>query len=125
MKNNKYNYHRIVSYLFLIFLMIGLIHIGPIPFLQNVSAAQETERDILEYEPTRYQEMITILPNDIQTIDLYYQGGKELEFIFKLQVQQGLPIDVLFMNDENYTYFIEGSKYKFFIDGSPFYISSI
>jgi len=87
---------------------------------QNAAADTVTNTKIepREYKATANQEMLIIEPNDLKTIDMYFQNGQALEFIYKLYVQEEFPIDVWFVNDENYTKFINGNEYKYFIDGS-------
>ena len=71
-----------------------------------------------EYDSEKFQGTISITANALKTIDLKLQEDKELEFIYSLQVRQKLPIDVWFMNDDNYNKFVEGGEFLYYIDGS-------
>ena len=82
-------------------------------FLPIQSAAEHRE-----YDDEKFQEKLIIPASSLKTIDLEFIEGEELEFIYGLQVKEGLPIDVWFVNDENYNKFVGGGEFSFFIDGS-------
>lgn len=82
-------------------------------FLPIQSVAEQRE-----YKVEKYQEKINIPASSIKSIELNFQEGEELEFVFSLQIKEGLPIDVWFVNDDNYILFVNGGEFLFFIDGS-------
>ncbi len=71
-----------------------------------------------EYDDEKFQDKLIIPASSLKTIDLEFKEGEELEFIYGMQVKEGLPIDVWFVNDENYYPFVGGGEFKFYIDGS-------
>jgi hypothetical protein len=71
-----------------------------------------------EYDDEKFQEKLIIPASSLKTIDLEFKEGKELELIYGLQVKEGLPIDVFFVNNENYNKFVIGGEFAYFIDGS-------
>jgi len=120
MKKTRCRLRQKLYIFFLIILISSFIFMESSLIYQNAAADTVTNTKIepREYKATANQEMLIIEPNDLKTIDLYFQGGQALEFIFKLYVQEELPIDIWFVNDENYTKFINGNDYNYFIDGS-------
>lgn len=71
-----------------------------------------------EYDSDTFEEKLIIPASSLQTVDLKFKKGEELEFIYALRVKQDLPIDIWFVNDENYNLFVGGGEFKFYIDGS-------
>jgi hypothetical protein len=71
-----------------------------------------------------FHENVTIPANDFSVLELQFQQGTELELIFSLEVkQQGMVIDVWFVNYANYVRLVDGNEFLFFIDGSAQEIS--
>ena len=110
--NNKIKNHLILRIITIIF--IGLL---ASTILMNVSAKHK------EFEVEEFQEQYTILNNKIQTIDFSFQEGKKLEIIYNIQVTDGLPIDIWFVNEDNYLLLSGGNQFLYFIDGTDQEIS--
>lgn len=105
MKRNEYYWgQRLCLILIFILLMCSL----------SIQSAAE-HRD---FDFEKFQDTLFIPGTSLKTVDLNFQEGEELEFIYSLEVKEGLPIDVWFVNDENYNKFVGGGEFAYFIDGS-------
>jgi len=85
---------------------------GSTPFFQEVAAEHK------EFEVNKFDENISILPNELQIIDLNLQEGEKIEVVFTLQVKEGLPVDVWFVNEDHYLLLKSGAQFLYFVDGS-------
>ena len=81
-------------------------------------AAEHKEFDVKEFS-----EKITILRNDHQAMDFNFQEGKELEIIYTVQVKDELPIDIWFINEDNYLLLSGGAQFLYFMDGTSQQVS--
>ena len=81
-------------------------------------AAEHKEFDVKEFS-----EKITILRNDHQAMDFNFQEGKELEIIYTVQVKDELPIDIWFINKDNYLLLSGGAQFLYFMDGTSQQVS--
>jgi hypothetical protein len=93
--------------LFLLILFVDAIFVDSHTFSQNASGVER-----------EFEETITIEPDKIMVLDLSFSEGEEMEFIFYVEVEQELPIDVWFVNYANYVRLIDNRTFLFFIDGS-------
>ncbi len=93
--------------LFLSVLFIDAILIGSHTFSQNASAVER-----------KFEETITIEPDKFRFLELSFSEGNEMEFIFHVEVNQGLPVDLWFVNSANYDRLEAALDFLYFIDGS-------
>jgi hypothetical protein len=115
---NKRNYCiRILCLVILFTLFVNYISIDFISFNQNAIAEQKN------YDVQEFQEKIIIPFNNFKNIEINFQKGNELEVIFTLQVKDGLPIDIWFVNQDNYVLLTNGAQFLYFIDGTGSQIS--
>ena len=98
--------------LLIFFMFLVALVAGP-PLMRSTSFIQVASAHTREFEKN-----VTILANDFQVLDLVFQEGKELEFIFTIIVKEDIPIDVWFVNYENYVRLKDGLEFIFFSDGS-------
>ena len=117
MKKIRCSYYRLLSLIILITILASLFLIRPIPFAQKAAAEHR------EFEVKKFEEKITIPSNNYQAIDINFQEGKKLEVIFTLQVKQDLPIDIWFVNEDNYMLLSGGAQFLYFMDGTAQQIS--
>jgi len=71
-----------------------------------------------EFDADEFQEKFSISPNNIKTLDIPFQEGKRIEIIYTVQVEGELPVDIWFVNEDNYLLFKSGAQFLYFIDGS-------
>ncbi|ODS41245.1 MAG: hypothetical protein A7315_06750 [Candidatus Altiarchaeales archaeon WOR_SM1_79] len=71
-----------------------------------------------EFEVNKFDENISVPSNGLRAIDLNLQEGEKIEIVFTMQVKEGLPIDVWFLNEDHYLLLVSGAQFLFFIDGS-------
>jgi hypothetical protein len=93
--------------MFLLILSADSLFLDSSTLFQNASALTR-----------EFEENITVESNGSRVLDLSFSAGEELELIFYLEVEQGLPIDVWFVNYANYVRLVDGREFLFFIDGS-------
>jgi hypothetical protein len=102
---------KLLSFLAVSILTSHLI-LGTPYFLMEADAEQR------EYEIEKYDENITIPPDNIGYVTYNLEEGEEFEIVYIVIVKEDLPIDILFVNDDNYLLFINGTRFSFYIDGS-------
>ena len=95
-------------YLYLILIAILLLIL--IPF--NIAAEYK------EFESEKFNERITLAINDHKALDFSFQKGKTLEIIYTVQINEELPIDIWFVNEDNYLLLSGGSQFLYFLDGT-------
>jgi hypothetical protein len=78
----------------------------------------EVSAENKEYNIEKIDHKMVIPFNSYKSIDINFEEGKELEVIFNLQVKNNLPIDLWFVNDDNFLLLSSGSQFLYFIDGS-------
>ena len=71
-----------------------------------------------EFEVEKFDVNLTISPSVIRAIDFDLQDGESFEVIFTLEVMESLPIDVWFVNNDNYLLLTSDVQFLYFIDGS-------
>jgi hypothetical protein len=71
-----------------------------------------------EYDVEKDQQTMVIPRNDFKSMDLNFKEGKELEFVFTIEVKDNFPIDIWFVNEDNYLLLSGGAQFLFFIDGT-------
>jgi hypothetical protein len=97
--------HRVLC---LIFISIFLFSSFP----SNVAGENK------EFETEKFQEKLTIPRNELQAIDFSFQDEELIEIVYKVQVKDELPVDVWFVNEDNYLLLSGGAQFLYFIDGS-------
>ncbi|UCE37194.1 MAG: hypothetical protein JSW00_17220 [Thermoplasmata archaeon] len=113
MKKNRYRGGVIVCLALFIFFLTTLLPLEPKPFLSTAAS------DHQEYDVDKFDENITIAEYSYQFIDFNFQEGEQIEIVFTLLVKQGIPINVWFMNEDNYLLFSSGAEqFLYYIDGS-------
>jgi len=96
-----------------IYLCLILIAISLLIFIPPEIAAEHRE-----FESEKFNERITLAINDHKALDFEFQNGKELEIIYTIQVKQNLPIDIWFVNKDNYLLLTNGAQFLYYIDGT-------
>ncbi len=81
--------------------------------IDQISIVQEAQAVQREYLAN-----ITIPANDSVAIDLDFDKGEELEFIYSIVVVEDLPIDIWFIEETSYGLLMAGGQFRYFIDGS-------
>ena len=71
-----------------------------------------------EFAVVEFNENYSIPKNKIQTIDFTFQEGNKLEIIYTIQVEDNLPIDIWFVDEDNNLLLNGGAQFLYFIDGS-------
>jgi hypothetical protein len=71
-----------------------------------------------EFEVKKFEERFTIQVNEYKAIDINFQKGQELEVIYSVQVQQNLPIDVWFVNEDHFLLLRKGTEFLYYIDAT-------
>jgi hypothetical protein len=107
MRGKYKSYILTVVMLFFLTLSAESLFMGSDTIFQNASALTR-----------EFEENITVESEGFRVLDLSFSAGEELELIFYLEVEQGLPIDVWFVNYANYVRLVDGREFLFFIDGS-------
>jgi hypothetical protein len=107
MRGKYKSYLLPVVIVFFLALSAESLFIGSDTITQNASALKR-----------EFEENITVESNGFKVLDLSFSAGEELELIFFFEVEQGLPIDVWFVNYANYVRLVDGNEFLFFIDGS-------
>ncbi len=113
MRRNVRNIILVAVIIFLLIMIVDSLFLESNPIFQSACA------------PSReFHQNITVAANDFQVLELQFQQGDELELIFSVEVkQQGMVIDVWFVNYANYVRLVDGNEFLFFIDGSAQEIS--
>ncbi|MCK5562337.1 MAG: hypothetical protein KAJ51_17185 [Thermoplasmata archaeon] len=104
--------NRVLCGILIIILLAGLIPIGSITFISEASAGTK------KYDVTISQGKIPIPKDDYKTIDIIFDEGKELEVVYTVQVKDNLPIDIFFVNEDNYFLLTQNAQFLFLIDGT-------
>ena len=78
----------------------------------------ETNAEQKEFQLKSYDQKLQFQKNGIKSIDINYREGEKLEFVFNIQVKDNLPIDIWFVNEDNYLLLSNGAQFLFYIDGS-------
>jgi hypothetical protein len=115
--NKSNHYKRILCLVLLITFFINYLPGEFMHFTENVSAEQKV------FEVQEFQEKIYIPYNGYKAIDINFLNGNELEVIFNLQVKGAFPIDIWFVNEDNYLLLTNGAQFLYFIDGTGQQIS--
>jgi len=95
-------------YLCLIFIVISLLVYIPL----------ETSAEYREFESEKFSEKLTLAVNNHKALNFEFQTGKELEIIYNIKVNQDLPIDIWFVNEDNYLLLTNGAQFLYYIDGT-------
>jgi hypothetical protein len=82
------------------------------------SPITEAKADHIEYETEKFNENLTIQASSLKTIDFELNEGTKFEVIFSIQIQENLPIDIWFVNEDNYMLLTSDVNFLYFIDGS-------
>jgi hypothetical protein len=98
-------FYRMICLVLVAILLLGLI---------PMDVAAENK----EFNTIEFSEKLTIPRNELGDIDVIFREGKILEVIYVIQEKQGLPVDVWFVNDDNYLLLTSGAQFLFFIDGT-------
>jgi len=86
-------------------------------FFPNVTAKYK------EFDVKEFNEKVIIPRNDLKAIDFNFQDGKILEIIYTIQVKKELPIDIWFVNEDNYLLFTGSAQFLYFMDGTSQQVS--
>ena len=113
---NPGNKKEFILHIFLISLIIFVI------FFSGINSVIAEQR---EFEVKRYEENITVPTNSFRSIDINYHEGKELEVIYELKVNNNLPVDVWFVNDDNFLLLSASAQFLFYIDGSGTQVTNV
>ena len=103
--NSNSSFYRILCLILIITSFIST-------FFPNVTAKHK------EFDVKELNEKVTIPRNDLRAIDFNFQDGKELEVIYTIQENQGLPIDLWFVNEDNYLLLTNGAQFLYLVDGT-------
>jgi hypothetical protein len=98
-------FYRIICLVLTAILFLGLIPM-------NVAAEHR------EYNTKEFNEKLTIPRNELGDIDIIFNEGDKLEVVYIIQEKQDLPVDVWFVDDDNYQLLTGGGQFYFFIDGT-------
>jgi hypothetical protein len=112
MKKNGSRGILILHFIVIIIFLTSYISHGPSPLYWEATAGNR------EFDIEAFDENISIAPFTLESIDIAFQEGCEFEVIFTLQVKENLPIDVWFMNEDNYLLLTSNAQFLFYIDGS-------
>jgi len=104
------SFYRILCLVLIITSLISL-------FFPNVTAMHK------EFDVKEFNENVTIPRNDFRAIDFKFQDGKELEVIYTIQESQGQPIDLWFVNEDNYLLLTNGAQFLYLVDGTSKQVS--
>lgn len=107
MTGQKRHFSGILLIIFVINILFGSFSVIPHTPIHAVSART------MEFETN-----VTVPANSTTALDFEFLQGEEFELIFTFQVKEKLPIDVLFVNDDNYMLFLAGGQFLYYIDGS-------
>jgi hypothetical protein len=113
MKENNCRGSLLIWVAIFISILTSLLPLGTSPLIQEVTASDQV------IWISEWTENKTISPLTYESIDIDFVGRQNLEVVFTLQVIQDIPIDVWFMDEDNYTLFSNGDQqFSFHIDGS-------
>jgi len=112
MKRIVKHYTYLFSLVVLVFLLAGHLPSGSNLLIANAEAKEQ------KYEPREFNEKVIIPKNDFKSIDINFNEGEKVEVVFTLQVKDNLPIDVWFVNEDNYLLLTRNAQFLFYIDGS-------
>ena len=76
-----------------------------------------------EFDAEAFQENLTITRNEFSALDFTFEDGNVLEIIYSVQVKNDLPVDIWFVNEDNYLLLSGGAQFLFFIDGAAKQVS--
>ena len=108
-KNHNY-FVRVLLLLIIIIILTSSL------FLQ-ASAEQKV------FDSEEFIENVTLSAYNYKAIDFNFQEGKSLEVVIKVKVIQELPIDIWFVNKDNYLLLTNGAQFLYFIDGTDQQVS--
>jgi hypothetical protein len=109
-------YRRLYFTPLIIFLFI-IFYIGS-PFFSFEGTAEYKEFEIREFQDSK-----TIPPNKMVVLDIDFQKGNEIEVVFSVKERNNLPVDIWFVNEDNYLLLSGGAQFLFYIDGSQQQVS--
>jgi hypothetical protein len=106
------NISIVLCCIFLTSLMFSQIPIELNPFLIRASAENK------EFDAEIFNENISIPSENFKTAIFNLKEGEEFEIIYTLQVKENLPINIWFVNEDNYLLLMSDVNFLYFIDGS-------
>jgi hypothetical protein len=112
MKRVRYRGGFMLSLFLLITLLVQCFPLGSEPLIGSVDAQEK------EFEYTRVDDNITIPVGNFASLNLDLREPKEYEIIFTVQVKEGLPIDIWFVNEDNYMLLTSDVYFLYYVDGT-------
>ena len=84
----------------------------------TIPISSVTNAEVREYDVTKHEKKIIIVQNEMEYIDIEFHKENELEFVYELHTKNNLPLDVWFVNDDNFLLLSAGSQFLYYTDGS-------
>jgi hypothetical protein len=85
----------------------------------NIATAAEHK----EFDTESIEKQLIIPLDKMDVIEVEFESGKELEIIFMVQEKNGLPVDIWFVNEDNYLLLSGGAQFLYYMDGSASQVS--